>query len=203
MALSVSQRILSSRMSFLSCAGETRAHRQRRVVMRLPTLQPGKLGEVRIPGRPHGRFAPAYGVGTYGTAAPPCVFQGPKTKSLRVDASQVYRGSPVLPGLSRTQVPTVEGRFNSELLEKKAGAAPGEERLLRREYSLHVLSLRLAGAPPGKQSADTNGGPAAPLMSSTVRSDIRLNVTSSHMLRSRLFRCSPSFMGCGAEKEGH
>lgn len=32
-------------------------------------------------------------------------------------------------------------------------------------------------------------------MSSTVRSDIRLSVTSSHMLSSRLLRCSPSFMG--------
>lgn len=38
-------------------------------------------------------------------------------------------------------------------------------------------------------------------MSSTVRNDIRLTVTSSHMLRSRLFRCSPNFMGCIAKRD--
>lgn len=38
-------------------------------------------------------------------------------------------------------------------------------------------------------------------MSSTVRNDIRLTVTSSHMLRSRLFRCSPNFMGCKKDED--
>lgn len=91
-------------------AGEARAHRQGRVVVRLPTLQPTELREVRIPlpGRPQWRLAPAYGGGTYGTVAPPRILQGPKAKSVWVNASQVHGGRPVLPGLTAAHVHRVE-----------------------------------------------------------------------------------------------
>lgn len=91
-------------------AGDARAHRQRRVVMRLPALQPAKLGKLRVPGRQRWRLEPPHRQAAYGTAAPPRVLQSPKAQSLRVDVGQVHGRGPGLASLADTVVPDVEGQ---------------------------------------------------------------------------------------------
>lgn len=53
---------------------------------------------------------PPYGMGTNGTAAPPCILQSSEAQSLWINASQVHRGSPGLPSLTYAKVPAVEGQ---------------------------------------------------------------------------------------------